>query len=102
MRVEPVYAEIGTLLMCHRHSEGLSQDDAAHVLGLSRASIANIEVGRQRIMLHTLVMIAALLKVEPGKLLSDALARAAKKRGRRTRLAAADTEQDTGGERGNL
>ena len=87
--VEPLYAEIGTLLMCHRHTHGISQEDAADTIGLTRTSVANIECGRQRIMLHTLVCIAGLLGTEPGTLLTEALQRVHRKkmRGSTTRRA---------------
>lgn len=76
--VEPVYRQIGILLMCHRHENDMSQEQLADLIGLTRSSVANLENGRQRIMLHTLVLIAALLGAEPGDLLSSALARVRK------------------------
>jgi DNA-binding XRE family transcriptional regulator len=80
--VEPVYAEIGTLLMCHRHERDLSQGDVGDLIGLTRASIANIEAGRQRLMLHTVVAIAALLGMEPGTLVDRAMARVRARNGK--------------------
>lgn len=74
-RVEPIYQEIGLLLMVHRHEQGLTQEQVADLLGLSRTSIVNIESGRQRIMLHTIIAIAALLDLSPGELIDKAIGR---------------------------
>lgn len=38
---------------------GMSQSDLGDAVGLSRASVANIEAGRQRMLAHTLVELAA-------------------------------------------
>jgi transcriptional regulator with XRE-family HTH domain len=41
----------------------LSQEKLAGRLGVSRASIANIETGRQKILVHQLLQLAAALKM---------------------------------------
>jgi transcriptional regulator with XRE-family HTH domain len=47
----------------------LSQDALALAVGLTRSSISNIEKGRQKLLLHTLVDIASALKVDASLLL---------------------------------
>jgi len=52
-----------------RQATRLTQVMIAAETGLSRQSIANIEKGRQRFMLHTLCDIARALGVDPSSLL---------------------------------
>ena len=47
----------------------MSQTQLALTAGLTRTSVANIEGGRQKILLHTLVVFAEALGVEPGSLI---------------------------------
>ena len=47
----------------------ISQEELAEKTGLSRAAIANIERGRQQILIHVLFNIAKALNVTPDKLL---------------------------------
>jgi transcriptional regulator with XRE-family HTH domain len=62
------YREFGERL--RRGREGrLSQSQLADRVGLSRASIANIERGRQRVPLHMLRVFARELGVDPIELL---------------------------------
>lgn len=75
LTVELIYKEIGLLLMARRHELGMTQEDVAEILGLTRTSIVNIECGRQRIMLHTIIGIAAILGEDSGQLLSRAIER---------------------------
>ena len=60
---EELYRELGRRIRLarERNSEGLSQDALAKQLGISRASVVNIEAGRQRAPLHLLWQIAQLL-----------------------------------------
>lgn len=69
---EPVYARIGRRIEMLRVAKRLSQVELARRLPtpLQRASISNIEGGRQRLMLHTLLEIAEVLGVDPGSILS--------------------------------
>lgn len=60
-----VYSHVGVKVSHYRRSRGLTQKDLAEEVGLTRASIANIESGRQKIMLHTLFHIAFILDVTP-------------------------------------
>jgi transcriptional regulator with XRE-family HTH domain len=64
-----IYAKLGALVRSHRERLGKTQADVAEGTGLSRASIANIETGRQRILLHQLYSLAVSLEVEPYTLL---------------------------------
>lgn len=48
----------------------LSQEKLAEAAGLSRASIVNIEGGRQRLLVHNLFEIARVLNVTPSELIA--------------------------------
>lgn len=52
-----------------REKANLTQKMLAGAIGLSRAAIANIESGRQQILLHTLYDIAEACNTDPVKLL---------------------------------
>ena len=56
-----LYVDIGERIRKNRVKSDLTQTDLAHVTGLTRSSIANIEGGRQRAPIHTLYMIAQAL-----------------------------------------
>jgi transcriptional regulator with XRE-family HTH domain len=51
-KIEPCYRRFGKLLKQCRKAAKMSQQQMADAMALSRGSIANIEAGRQRIMLH--------------------------------------------------
>lgn len=61
--VDELYRKVGQKIRQarERHSPRLSQDALAGRLGISRASVVNIEAGRQRAPLHLLWQIAELL-----------------------------------------
>jgi transcriptional regulator with XRE-family HTH domain len=65
------YAELGRQIQVKRDKAGLTQQALASLVGLSRASIANVERGKQRLMLDTYLDLAAALKVAPAELLPD-------------------------------
>lgn len=67
----PIYAALGDLVRKHRESQEMSQVSLAKRVGLSRASVANIEKGRQRIPLHHLYRLAHALGVNAHTLLPD-------------------------------
>jgi transcriptional regulator with XRE-family HTH domain len=69
MRIEPVYREIGRNIRTRRRHIDASQDEVAHRLGISRATLANIETGRQRVLVHQLYGIARALGVRPSDLM---------------------------------
>jgi len=66
--VESFYREFGERVRRAR-GERFSQAELARRIGMSRGSIANIEVGRQRIPLHLLAVLARELDVGPESLL---------------------------------
>jgi transcriptional regulator with XRE-family HTH domain len=47
-----LYGQLGRKVAVARKSQGMTQADLATRVALTRASIANIETGRQRVMLH--------------------------------------------------
>lgn len=60
-RVEDCYRELGALVLEMRERRGWPQQHVATAMGWTRASIANIEGGRQRVMLHDLPRLADVL-----------------------------------------
>ena len=55
------YAELGNIVFETRKSHGWRQQTLANMLGLSRASVANLETGRQRILFHTFLQLCNVL-----------------------------------------
>lgn len=66
-----IYAALGELVRKHRETQEMSQEALGKRIGLSRASVANIEKGRQRIPLHHLYRLAQALGVNAHTLLPD-------------------------------
>src|SRR5215510_12639071 len=64
--IEPFYVEVGRRIQKLRNTRQLSQEALGLKLDptVTRASIANIEAGKQRILAHTLVQIADALNAE--------------------------------------
>ena len=52
MDEQSIYAELGRAVATRRKMVGLTQAEVAKDVGISRASIANIESGRQKVLLH--------------------------------------------------
>jgi transcriptional regulator with XRE-family HTH domain len=69
MRVELVYRNIGAVLRSRRRQLNWSQEKLAQQVRLSRATLANIETGRQRILVHQLYTFASALGMKPEELL---------------------------------
>ncbi len=63
MNEDALYLAVGKAIAVRRDELELTQQALADAVGLSRASLANIETGRQKILLHYLYRIAATLKV---------------------------------------
>jgi transcriptional regulator with XRE-family HTH domain len=57
------YLQLGETIKKCREEKKITQDKLAKYLGLSRVSIANIEKGRQRVQVHTLIEISESLEV---------------------------------------
>jgi transcriptional regulator with XRE-family HTH domain len=68
-KVEPIYQAIGARIAMIRETLGLSQLDLSRKVGLTRVSVSNIEVGKHRILLHTVVAFAEALGTTPKNLL---------------------------------
>ena len=62
--VDDLYLEIGKRISAARIEFGMTQAELGQELSLSRTSITNIEGGRQKILVHTLLEISSLLQVE--------------------------------------
>lgn len=69
MDIDSLYKDLGKRLKTARKSAGLTQQTLADKVGLSRASITNIERGRQHIHIHTMFNICYTLGVNPSDLL---------------------------------
>jgi transcriptional regulator with XRE-family HTH domain len=59
-----IYRQFGRKLADSRHRRGLTQAELARKVGVSRASLANIERGEQRVYLHQLLAISAELQFD--------------------------------------
>lgn len=64
MNEDKFYQEIGQRISEERLKAGIKQEDLANFLELSRASIVNIEKGRQRASTFVILNIARYLKVD--------------------------------------
>jgi transcriptional regulator with XRE-family HTH domain len=69
MKPEPIYQQIGGIIRALRRRADKAQDVLASQLGISRATLANMETGRQRILVHQLYAIAQALNVSLSDLL---------------------------------
>ncbi len=63
------YAELGSRIRKARLTLNLTQEQLADLLSLNRTSITNIEKGKQKMLIHTLVDLAGKLKVSLDDLL---------------------------------
>jgi transcriptional regulator with XRE-family HTH domain len=68
--VDPIYRRLGRAIRERREALNLNQRDLAAATGLSRASISNVEAGRQQIYVHHLVAIARGLSVTVPELMA--------------------------------
>jgi transcriptional regulator with XRE-family HTH domain len=66
-----LYKEIGLRIFRAREKKGLTQEQLGEKIFLQRTSITNIEKGRQKILIHTLVNIALALDVEVSALIPN-------------------------------
>lgn len=64
----PFYLELGYRIGQARRRAGLTQEQLAAGIGLSRTSVANVERGRQPLQVHTLAQLAQILRSDLGSL----------------------------------
>lgn len=67
--IEPVYRLIGLKIEHTRTVLGWTQLELSKKVGLTRTSIANIEAGRQRILLHDIEKFSAVFQMSAKQLL---------------------------------
>ena len=63
-KIDKLYQEIGIRIRDAREANGTTQELFSSQLGLSRASIINLEKGRHRPSLHLLLDIAEILQLD--------------------------------------
>src|SRR6266536_483215 len=64
-----IYQAVGERIRAERKRLKITQDELASEVGLTRTSITNLEKGKQKLLLHTLVQIADYLGTSPARLL---------------------------------
>lgn len=69
MNPESLHQRIGLFIAARRNSLKMKQEQLATSVGISRASLANIERGRQSVLVHHLYAIAKALGLQPSELL---------------------------------
>ena len=65
---DALYVEVGRLIRAARQAKSMTQEGLGALVGLSRTSITNIELGRQRLFLDTLHQIADKLGIQVASL----------------------------------
>lgn len=69
MMIEPIYRLIGAKIEQTRTMLGWTQEELSKKVHLTRGSVANIELGRQRILLHDVEKFASAFNMQPKVLL---------------------------------
>lgn len=64
MPEEELYRSLGLAVAARRRSLSLTQAQVASAIGLTRAALANMESGRQGVLLHHLYRLVAVLGLE--------------------------------------
>jgi transcriptional regulator with XRE-family HTH domain len=67
--IEPVYRLFGARIEQLRTLLGRTQEETAKTLNISRGSLANIETGKQRILLHDVEKFAVVFGTNPRALM---------------------------------
>lgn len=67
--IEEIYRHIGAQIRAKRRKLKWKQELLASKLAISRGSLANIEIGNQRVLVHQLYKFAAELNLSPTDLL---------------------------------
>lgn len=70
--IDDLYTLTGSRIRAARKRRDWNQADLAAEVGLTRSSIANVEAGRQRLLIHGLLRIAGALDVPADSLLPSA------------------------------
>lgn len=70
-----LYRDIGKTVRVRRGNMELKQEVLAARVGISRATLANIETGRQGVLVHQLYELAKQLDLDPGDLLPSVAAK---------------------------
>lgn len=69
MEPRRIYRQFGAAIRERRRKLGLTQEQLAESCEMSRAALANIETGRQRVLLHHVYVLARVLELKPRELL---------------------------------
>lgn len=69
MEQQELYAGVGRLVREAREAARMTQEQLGERIGMTRASVTNIETARQKVQLHTLYCIALVLEVAVTSLL---------------------------------
>lgn len=64
MNEDELYRALGESVAARRRALRKTQAEVALALGLSRASLANMEAGRQKVLLHQVYRLAAALELD--------------------------------------
>ena len=67
--IEACHISVGVRIRMIRETLGMSQDELAKRVGLQRASVANTEIGRQRLLLDGVERYAGALGTTPKQLM---------------------------------
>jgi transcriptional regulator with XRE-family HTH domain len=62
--IQKFYIDLGSNIQAIRKQQKINQDKLAEDVGLNRTSIVNIEKGRQKVLIHTLINIASALDAD--------------------------------------
>lgn len=68
-----LYRNLGQQVREARLARGVTQGALAIAVGLTRASVTNLEGGAQRLQVHTLIAVSQALNLDPADLISRAL-----------------------------
>jgi transcriptional regulator with XRE-family HTH domain len=69
MNPSSIYEHIGAVIRSRRKALGMTQEILAGKLRISRGGLANIETGRQNVLVHQLYQFGAVLNLEPSDFL---------------------------------
>lgn len=93
MEESTIYSGMGRLVRQCRERLKMTQEDLARRIDLSRASVANIETGRQHIPVHHLYRLALALEVDVPALLPNLTPAAVTNRKIKSSMGLSDTQR---------